>query len=218
LATRIRARRALFIAGYVGFLGLGFWASTILHELSADFEAGPLAAGMFGIAFAAFVGFSAIPFVPGAEIGLGLLVALGAKGALLVYVGMIAALGIAFVAGRFVPPAWIAGALGALGLMRARDLVLTSSDLSYSERTRFLETHAPARWLPFLLRHRYVALGLLLNMPGNVILGGGGGIAFAAGACRLFSPGAFLLTILIAVAPIPLAFLLFGGGGGLLRS
>jgi len=218
MATRVAARRASLIVGYVGILGLGFWTSTVLHELSADFEAGPLAHGMFGVAFAAYVGFSAIPFVPGAEIGLGLLMALGAKGALLVYVGMIAALCIAFCAGRFVPPAWIAGAFGALGLARARDLVLTSSDLTYGERTRFLETHAPARLVPFLLRHRHVALGLLLNMPGNVILGGGGGIAFAAGASRLFSPGAFLLTILIAVAPIPLAFLLFGGGGGLLRS
>jgi hypothetical protein len=43
-------------------------------------------------------------------------------------------------------------------------------------------------------------------------------MSFAAGASRLFGPGAFLLTIVIAVAPIPLAFLLFGGGGGLLRS
>ena len=218
MAPRVAARRAWLIAGYVGFLGLGFWASTVLHELSAEFEAGPLAHGMFGLAFAAYVGFSAIPFVPGAEIGLGLLVTLGAQGALLVYVGMIAALGIAFCAGRFVPPAWIAGAFGFLGLVRARDLVRTSSDLSYAERTRFLETHAPTRWVPFLLRHRYVALGLLLNMPGNVMLGGGGGLCFAAGASRLFSPGVFLLTILIAVAPIPLAFLLFGGGGGLLRS
>lgn len=217
MAARIRTRRLLFVVGYLGFLGLGFWASTILHGIAAEYEAQPLARGMFGVAFAAFVGFSAVPFVPGAEIGLGLLVALGARGALIVYLGMIAALIIAFCAGRFVPPSWIAGAFQTLGLTRARDLVLTSCDLAFEERTRFLEAHAPTRWMPFLLRHRYVALGLLLNMPGNVILGGGGGIAFAAGACRLFSPGAFLLTILIAVAPIPLAFLLFGGGGGLLR-
>lgn len=34
---------------------------------------------------------------------------------------------------------------------------------------------------------RYVALAVLLNIPGNVVIGGGGGIAFAAGMTRLFS-------------------------------
>lgn len=36
------------------------------------------------------------------------------------------------------------------------------------------------------------------------MLGGGGGIALAAGASRLISPRAFLLTIAVAVAPVPL--------------
>jgi hypothetical protein len=143
---------------------------------------------------------------------------MGAQGALAVYAGMIAALSLAFAAGRFMPTLWLTAAFAALGLHRARDLVATSMEMSMDDRARFIEANAPARWVPFLLRHRYVALAVLLNTPGNVVLGGGGGIAFAAGACRLFSTTGFLVTILIAVAPVPLAFLLVGSGGWFLRA
>jgi hypothetical protein len=210
-------RRAILAFGYLALLGAGFWASGALHDVVARAGAGPVATGLIAAGFAAFVLFSAVPFVPGAEIGLGLLMVMGAEGAVAVYVGMITALSLAFAAGRFVPVGWLTAGFAALGLQRARDLVAASSEMSMEDRARFIAANAPARWVPFLLRHRYVALALLLNMPGNVILGGGGGIAFAAGACRLFSAPAFLLTILIAVAPVPIAFGLFGTGGWFLR-
>jgi hypothetical protein len=143
---------------------------------------------------------------------------MGAQGALAVYAGMVSALLLAFAAGRFVPVSWLATFFGALGLDRARGLVESSAELSLEERARFIEAHAPVRWVPFLLRNRYIALALVLNLPGNVVLGGGGGIAFAAGACRLFSTAGFLLTVLIAVAPVPIAFLVFGSGGWFFRT
>jgi hypothetical protein len=59
-----------------------------------------------------------------------------------------------------------------------------------------------------LLRHRCIALAILFNTPGNALLGGDGGIALAAGASRLVSVRAFLLTLLVAVAPVPAAILL----------
>lgn len=207
------ARGALLALGYVGLLVLGFWLSTLLQEIVARVEAGPIATGVILAAFLCFILFSAIPFVPGAEIGLGLLMVLGAQGALGVYLAMVAALCLSFAVGRIVPPARVAGLFGALGLTRARDLVLRTADLVEADRAAFIEEHAPARWVPFLLRHRHLALALLFNLPGNVMLGGGGGIAFAAGASRLFGPGAYLVTVLIAVAPVPLMFWLFGAGG-----
>jgi hypothetical protein len=202
---------------YLALLGAGFWFSGILHDAVVRAESSAIAASAIAAGMLAYVVFSAIPFIPGAEIGLGLLMVMGARGALLVYAGMIGALLVAFVVGRFVPIGWVAGTLGALGFERAKALVLQSGEMSYSDRTRFIEAHAPAHWVPFLLRNRYIALALLLNMPGNVILGGGGGIAFAAGACRLFRMDAFVLTILLAVAPVPLGFLLFGTGGWMVR-
>jgi hypothetical protein len=204
--------------GYLALLLLGFWLSTLLRDVVARVEAGPIAIGLIVAAFVCFVVLTAIPFVPGAEIGLGLLMVLGASGALGVYLAMVAALCVAFAAGRVVPPARVAGLFGALGLVRARDLVLRTADLAEADRAAFIAEHAPARWVPFLLRNRHVALALLFNLPGNVILGGGGGIAFAAGASRLFKPWSYVATVLIAVAPVPLMFWLFGAGGVWVRA
>ena len=77
------------------------------------------------------------------------------------------------------------------------------------ERLARLMDHAPNRAIPFLLRHRHVALALALNTPGNSIIGGGG-IALLAGSTRLFSAAGFLIAVALAVSPVPLAFYLFG--------
>ena len=61
------------------------------------------------------------------------------------------------------------------------------------------------------MRNRYVVLALLFNMPGNSVLGGGGGIAFIAGLSGRYRFWAYLLSVLIAVAPFPLLFLLNNG-------
>jgi hypothetical protein len=61
-----------------------------------------------------------------------------------------------------------------------------------------------------LARHRYVALAVLINVPGNAVIGGGGGLAFAAGMSGVFSIPAFLITVAIAVLPVPLAIYAFG--------
>ena len=211
------ARRLIFACAYLAVLAGGVWLSGLLHGVVMRMESGAMAMGLLVALFFVFILFSAIPFVPGAEIGLGLLVALGAGGAPTVYVGMILALTLAFAAGRFVPPQWLVSFFSVLGLDRARELVGTPMEMSMDERARFIAENAPARWVPFLLRHRHVALAVLLNTPGNVVLGGGGGLAFAAGASRLFSTGGFLVTIVLAVAPLPVVFLLFGAGGLALR-
>ena len=61
----------------------------------------------------------------------------------------------------------------------------------------------------FLLNHRYLTLGACLNLPGNSVLGGGGGIAFICGLSGQFHWRRFILTIVLATAPIPL-LVLFG--------
>ncbi|MGB3315212.1 MAG: hypothetical protein WBB85_12430, partial [Albidovulum sp.] len=58
----------------------------------------------------------------------------------------------------------------------------------------------------------YVLLALLINLPGNSLLGGGGGILLLAGMSRLFSPLATLATVAIAVAPVPILVYLMGEG------
>jgi hypothetical protein len=159
---------------------------------------------------AAYILASVIPFVPGAEIGLGLMMMLGSSICFLVYLSTVVALSLAYLIGRLVPARATAGAFAFFGLSRARDLVLEMEPLDAEERLQLLTARAPRRIIPVLLRHRYLALGVAFNLPGNTLLGGGGGIALAAGMSGLYPLSAYLVIVAIAVAPVPL-IVLFGG-------
>ena len=161
-------------------------------------------------AMAIYVVSAAIPFVPGAEVGWGLIMALGPEIVPLVYASMVAALLLSYGIGRLVPPRVTAGLFGYLGLARARELVLRMAPLDPDDRLELLISAAPRRIIPFLLRHRHVALAIALNIPGNTLVGGGGGLAFAAGMSGLYRFPDYLFTILLAVAPIPLLVLVTG--------
>lgn len=160
------------------------------------------------LAMASFVVASAIPFVPGLEIGIGLIAVFGAKMAVLVYASLVTALAISFLVGRFVPAERVAAVFGYLGLGKARDLVLQLAPLDPEERIDLLTARAPRRLAPFLLRYRYVALVVLLNLPGNSVIGGGGGIALTAGISGLYSFSGFLLALVVAAVPVPLLLLI----------
>ena len=47
----------------------------------------------------------------------------------------------------------------------------------------------------------------MINMPGNTVLGGGGGIAMAIGYSRTLTFREFLICAAVAVAPVPTLFL-----------
>lgn len=152
----------------------------------------------------------AFPFVPGVEIGLGLMAVFGVEIVPLVYFCTVAGLTLAYTVGRLIPPAMLERLLRDLHLVRAAGLMARVNQTPRQDLPELLFTalsNGPARWL---IRYRYLALGLAFNIPGNFIIGGGGGIALLAGISRLFSPHWFLLTVAIAVSPVPLAILVFG--------
>jgi hypothetical protein len=60
-----------------------------------------------------------------------------------------------------------------------------------------------------LIKGRYAIIGIVLNIPGNALIGGGGGIMLIAGLSRVFSTSWMFVTLLCAVAPIPIAILVF---------
>jgi hypothetical protein len=155
---------------------------------------------------AAYIILMAIPFVPGAEIGLTLLTVLGGAIAPLVYLATVTSLMIAYMVGRLMPPTYLQKALLSIGLTRAAHFVEEAAAMTDEQLREKLTSSSGPKFLNALLRHRYVALALAVNTPGNVVLGGGGGIAMMAGLSRLFDPLPFLLTVLIAVLPIPLLF------------
>lgn len=158
----------------------------------------------------AYVGLLAMPFVPGAEIGIALLAAFGAAIAPLIYISTIAAMMLAFTIGRFLPIHALERLFRLLRLKRAADLVARAAPLSKDERLEILLEGHPKRRVANALRYRYLAMAIAVNMPGNSLIGGGGGIMIIAGLSGIFSPLATFLTIVIAVSPVPLAVMFLG--------
>ena len=202
-------RRLLALLLYAALLICGvmvarYFGMTAEEELRASHVMGPVV--IMGLV--AFILLSALPFVPGVEIGVGLLLVFGQQIAFGVYLSMVTALAIAYGIGRFVPVRVCSAAFAYLGFARAHRLVEDLSKLNRNERLSYLTQNAPNRILPFLLRNRYLALILILNMPGNALMGGAGGIGLAAGMSGLYSPLGYLVAILVAVAPVPVLYML----------
>ena len=148
----------------------------------------------------------AIPFVPGIELGLALMVMLGPKGVLLVYLCTLLSLSLSFAIGRLIPLKAFARFVGWLHLRKSRDLVLQLEPLNSEQKLDFLLKSAPSKIVPFLLKHRYLMIALVLNLPGNALIGGGGGIGLIAGMCRMFPFPKYVLLVSFAITPLPLIF------------
>lgn len=193
---------------YAVLLAVGWFAGKwLLHAVTIDVAAeSPERVRAFVVmATAAFIVASAIPFVPGLEIGIGLMVIFGAKMAVLVYASLVVALTMSYLVGRFVPAKRVAAVFGYFGLSKARDLVLRLAPLDSAARIDVLTAQAPRRLVPALLCHRYAALLILFNLPGNSVIGGGGGIAF--GLSGLYTLPGFLSALVIAAVPVPMFIL-----------
>ena len=158
----------------------------------------------------AYIGLLALPFVPGAEIGLAMLAAFGAAIAPLIYVCTVASMTLAFVIGRFLPIGALERLLSLLRMRRAAALVARAAPLSQEERLAMLLEGQSKRALDLALRYRYVALALAVNTPGNSVIGGGGGIMIMAGLSGIFSPLSTFVTVALAVSPVPLAVIFLG--------
>ena len=152
----------------------------------------------------------AIPFVPGVEIGISLLVMQGPAIAPFVHAATVVGLLISFAVGRAFATSLPCQFLHTMGLAQACAFVDAMKKMTRKERLDYLEAAAP-RWMGrWVLRHRYVLLALLINLPGNSLIGGGGGILLVAGLSRLFSLPALVVTVILATAPVPLAVWLIG--------
>ena len=203
----------LRLAILVAVLALATWAAHLIRDaldlqVRPDNEQQIHQAVMLGSV--AYVGLLAMPFVPGAEIGLAMLAAFGPAIAPLIYVCTVAAMTLAYMVGRYLPTGALERLLSLLRMRRAAALVARAAPLSPEARLAMLLDGRPKRALGFGLRYRYVALALAVNMPGNSIIGGGGGIMMMAGLSGIFSPLSTLLAVTIAVSPVPLAVMFLG--------
>lgn len=203
--SRRPVRRAtwasLTLAAVLTFAALGWWAEStwpaaaVIEAAAAD-PYGRAAALLF---YALVI---ALPFAPGAELGLLLLIYFGAGMAVPVYAATVGGLTLAYSLGRLAPERALASLQRRLGAGKAWS--------GSANQWGAIAQRAGEGWLRTALRHRAVVLAVLLNTPGNSLIGGGGGIALAVGTGRVLSYPAFIATVAAAVAPIPLAVALFG--------
>jgi hypothetical protein len=187
---------------------INFGGSWLARQI--DFQLFPRHDSMLQLAIAGcallYIILMAIPFLPGIEIGLALMLLLGNKGALLVYLCTLLALSISFTIGRIINPRLIKLPLNWLYLYKASRLVDQLEPMDQNQRLHLLCENVPSKLVPFLIRHRYLAIATILNLPGNALIGGGGGIGIIAGMSKIIPFHHYILLITAAVAPVPLLF------------
>lgn len=143
----------------------------------------------------------AVPFVPGVEIGLLLMVVFGRSGILMAYLATIVGLTLAF----------------SIGLYLRSHFKNNSVLLAWRNKARQYQQDADKRlsayrlgaWIQAHLDRKkplypYLLTGILFNIPGNWLIGGGGGIALMAGLSGQLRWGPFVLTVMLATSIIPL--------------
>jgi hypothetical protein len=188
---------------------LDYWLRGELGVAKAfsDFMTGRWGTGVLIGGGILYVLLLSLPFVPGVELGILLMCVFGKEGIVFVYLATVAGLCFAFLIGRLLPQKWIESRLQMLGFSLACDNPSDEIDAMLNNHTR-KRRWQQNRFQSFFSKYRYLAIAVLFNMPGNYLIGGGGGISLACGISRRFSWKWFLLTVALAVSPVPLlAFL-----------
>ena len=198
---------------------LVFWAFLLVlghqlshqgfHELqdvltSSGYEIGLFALAMSGVAYLLLL---ALPFVPGVELGLLIMVFFGRDGVIAAYLATIGGLCLAYAAAWLLPNQMTSRWVTRLGLSDAAEN--PDAAIKGMVANAKVTGRLAGKFGSFLLDHRYLTLAACLNLPGNSVLGGGGGIAFLCGLSGQFHWRRFILTVVLATAPIPL-LVLFG--------
>lgn len=210
----VKAFRVLLVlAAIISFAYLaniaGDWISLrIKDEITPENQSAIFGVTVFAIILYALL--IALPFVPGVEIGIGLMLMFGVPMAIPVYLSTVIGLCLGFLMGRLVPEKALCECFDFIGLSRISRMLRELSAKPVQQRMDLLLARAPSRFVPFLLRRRYIAIAIAFNIPGNSVIGGGGGIAFMAGTSRMFSFPLFLLAVAIGVSPVTILVLIFG--------
>ena len=205
LKVAIRIALVLCVAWAIHLLAR--WAMLETASLTAGDH---LQLGLILTLLAAYAIMIAIPFVPGIELGLSLLVLEGGYVAPWVWLATVIGLSLAYAAGRLIAPEQIGRGLRSVRLNRAAELVDSLAPLDLRARVDLFSARLPGWLAPVLVRYRYGALAVLINLPGNALIGGGGGIGMMTGLSGIYAPLWTLATFAIATSPIPLLFWLYG--------
>lgn len=139
-------------------------------------------------ACAAYAALLALPFVPAVEIGLLIMVLFGKGGAVGAWLATLVGLNLAYV-------------IGYLLARRHNGAWQQRLPAHIETRLQRMARMIPDSWLPV------VGLVLMLNLPANALIGGGGGLALIYGATRTLRWPAFAATIAAATSVLPVLFI-----------
>ena len=205
-----RAIRYFHVSFFVAFIIiLAFWmdywlrgemgvAKTFAENVGNQWGPGVLICG--GIIYVLLL---SLPFVPGVELGILLMCVFGKEGIVFVYLATIVGLSLAFLIGRSLPLRWVKSFMKKIGFASTSECHSYDID-GMLNKIPLTQRFYHNRFFSFLAKYRYPAIGILLNMPGNYLIGGGGGISLACGISRNISWKWFSLTVAVAVSPVPI--------------
>lgn len=205
LAIKLTVIVAIALIARWGFMGVYAWIGTLDSQAQAN-----AMVWLIAISIAAYALLIAIPFVPAVEIGIALMVMEGPSMAPFVYIATVLGLYLAFWIGQRVSLDWLHRFFRDLHMVKACVLLNRIKTEPPAKRLAGLEQSLPNWVAPFATRYRYVTIAVLLSVPGNFAIGGGGGIMMIAGISRYFTGPRMFLTLIIAVLPIPLLVWFFG--------
>lgn len=207
------ARTALRLGLVIGLIvllnGLAGWAMVAEGRLDDTDTALWRAALLLGVLLS-YALLLAVPFMPGVEIGVSLMLMQGPGIAPAVWIATVLGLSLAYLVGAWVPYARLHRIAADLRLVRICALLGRLERTPQHARLRLMRQRLPGWLSTLLVARRHLLLAVLLNLPGNALLGGGGGLALLAGLSRLYSAPAAILTIALGTAPVPLAVWLWG--------
>jgi hypothetical protein len=205
-----RARRYFKVVYFVTIvLILGFWmdywfrGEMGIAKIVSDSIGDRMGIGVLIGAGMLYVLLLSLPFVPGVELGVLLMCLFGKEGIIFVYFATVAGLNLAFLMGRILPLRWVQSLLEKLGVAIAIKRHFGGLD-GMLKNTTVNHRLCNNRVLSVIAKYRYPVIGILFNTPGNYFIGGGGGISLTCGLSRNISWKWFLLTVVIAVLPVPL--------------
>jgi len=148
-----------------------------------------------------------IPFFPGVELAWMVILLFGKEMIIMIYLLTLIGLCLSFSIGRWFEDSWFTTGLDIQKLKEnlKRRIEWTKKRI----RNKIPPAIFKYKSNQFIAKSHYFLLAILINLPGNTLIGGGGGIALLCGMNRSFSWKGFIVTIAIASSPIPL-MLFFG--------
>ncbi|WP_341368306.1 hypothetical protein [Yoonia sp. BS5-3] len=151
-----------------------------------------------------------VPFLPSFQVSMAFMILQGPEQVWWIYGATVTGFYIPFLAGWLIPPRFLIRMLHNCGLHKIAALVEDTYALPMGARLDLMREMAPNWIKPLVNKWRYAAFFVALNFPGNVVIGGAGGILLVAGMSRVFAPLAILGIICFCLSTIPIVVTVTG--------